>query len=348
MEQATASAGPRRGPASLRRQAVDIGGASLIKARFIQPDATFPLVVEPVGGAVDLAEWAATNRDTAAKYLLKHGAVLFRGFGVNNPANFEKVCSALCPTLFAEYGDLPREGTAERVYESTPYPPDQTILFHNESSHLPSWPRQQFFACMVPARERGETPLLDSRAVYRRLNPDTRATFEEKGLMYVRNFVEGIDVSWRKFFHTDDKAVVEAACAREGMDCEWTAGDSLRVRSVTRAVWNHPTTGEKVFFNQVQLHHPYCLGVEVRASLRGIFKEEDMPRNVYYGDGSAIADDTMAVLDRLYWEMAVQFPWQAGDLIMLDNMLVAHARNPYVGPRKIVVAMGDMIHGKEL
>jgi hypothetical protein len=29
-------------------------------------------------------------------------------------------------------------------------------------------------------------------------------------------------------------------------------------------------------------------------------------------------------------------------VILLDNMLVAHARDPYEGPRKIVVAMGDM------
>ncbi len=29
-------------------------------------------------------------------------------------------------------------------------------------------------------------------------------------------------------------------------------------------------------------------------------------------------------------------------MILLDNMLVAHARDPFEGPRKIVVAMGDM------
>lgn len=27
---------------------------------------------------------------------------------------------------------------------------------------------------------------------------------------------------------------------------------------------------------------------------------------------------------------------------MLDNMLVAHARDPFEGPRRIVVAMGEM------
>jgi len=29
-------------------------------------------------------------------------------------------------------------------------------------------------------------------------------------------------------------------------------------------------------------------------------------------------------------------------VVMLDNMIAAHARDPYEGPRKIVVAMGDM------
>ena len=32
---------------------------------------------------------------------------------------------------------------------------------------------------------------------------------------------------------------------------------------------------------------------------------------------------------------------------MLNNMMIAHARNPYVGPRKIVVAMGEMIQMNE-
>ena len=38
----------------------------------------------------------------------------------------------------------------------------------------------------------------------------------------------------------------------------------------------------------------------------------------------------------------VQFQWREGDVLMVDNMLVAHARNPYQGARKIVVAMGEM------
>jgi len=73
-----------------------------------------------------------------------------------------------------------------------------------------------------------------------------------------------------------------------------------------------------------------------------------MPRNVYYGDGSPIEDEVMEKLGELFWATSVKFPWQEGDLIMVDNMLVAHARLPYVGPRKILVAMGEMISGTDL
>ena len=70
---------------------------------------------------------------------------------------------------------------------------------------------------------------------------------------------------------------------------------------------------------------------------------DSLPRNVYYGDGTPLEDEVVEEIGLLYERTAVRFPWQEGDLIMLDNMLVAHARDPFVGPRKIVVAMGDMI-----
>jgi len=332
----------------MRRKAVDLNATSLVNASPLEPGQTLPLVIEPAIGQVDLAEWARANSALIERYLLKHGAILFRGFGLDSVTGFERVCSAICPELFAEYGDLPREGVSDRVYQSTPYPANMTILFHNESSHLPSWPRKQFFMCVQKSQQGGETPILDCREVYKRLDRDIVQRFERKGLMYIRNFVPGIDVSWREFFRTDDKAKVEEACRVEGMTCEWTSGDGLRIRQVSRAIITHPKTGEKVFFNQVQLHHPYCLDPETRSSLRAMFKEDELPRNVSYGDGSPIEESVMERIGKLYWELCRVFAWQEGDLILIENMLVSHARNPYVGSRKIVVAMGEMFHGKDL
>jgi hypothetical protein len=38
----------------------------------------------------------------------------------------------------------------------------------------------------------------------------------------------------------------------------------------------------------------------------------------------------------------VSFPWQRGDILMLDNILAAHGRAPYEGPRKILVGMTEL------
>jgi alpha-ketoglutarate-dependent taurine dioxygenase len=321
---------------------------SPVKAGFLAPGDTYPLVLAPAAGRVDLAAWAAENRGFIVSSLLRCGAVLFRGFDLATPAEFERAAGAICPELFGEYGDLPREGVNGKVYASTPYPANQAILFHNESSHLPRWPLKQFFACMTPSETGGETPLLDCREVARSLDGAILDRFAEKGLVYVRNFCDGIDVSWQHFFKTEDKKVVEKICADGGMACEWVRGKTLRVKQKARAVRKHPVTGETVFFNQVQLHHPYCLDAATRKSLVALFKEEGLPRNVYYGDGTRIEDAVMAELDKLYWGKAKAFPWQRGDMIMLDNMLTAHARKPFTGVRKIVVAMGEMVNAADL
>jgi alpha-ketoglutarate-dependent taurine dioxygenase len=321
----------------------------LVETEFLPGnDEGMPLIVRPALGNVDLAEWCSANKGELDGYFDRYGAIAFKGFGLGSASDFERAAAAVSPELFAEYGDLPQESTTERIYHSTPYPADKMILFHNESSHLPQWPLRQFFFCVIPAAEGGSTPLLDCRRVYEALDPELRRTFSEKGLMYVRNFSEGIDVPWQEFFHTTDQAEVERVCNEAGMGCEWTANGGLRISQVSPAVAVHPRTGEKVFFNQIQLHHVSCLDDETRTALRQLFAEEDMPRNVYFGDGTPIPDEVVARIGELYEELCVEPPWDAGDMIALDNMLVAHARRPFSGERKILVAMAEMVDSTKL
>jgi alpha-ketoglutarate-dependent taurine dioxygenase len=333
------------GLGKIRRRAVDV--TRLIDTTTLDGN-SMPLVVTPAVEGVDLADWVANNRDELNSYFDRNGAILFRGFGLRAAGDFERVASGIVPDLFAEYGDLPPEGTSERIYHSTPYPADKMILFHSESSHLPKWPLRQFFFCIQPADEQGETPLLDNRRVVEGLEPEIVKDFEEKGLLYVRNFSPGIDVSWQDFFKTEDRAEVERMCAAEGMQCEWKDGDSLRISQRGPGVTRHPRTGEKIWFNQVQLHHVSCLDPETRESLRSLFAEEDLPRNVYYGDGSVIPDEVVDRISAVFEELCVELPWEKGDLIALDNMLVQHARRPFKGERKILVAMGEMVRESDL
>lgn len=314
----------------------------LIKTNCLNPEAPL-LVVQPNVDEIELTDWAKNHRDFIQTKLLNHGAILFRDFNVNSVPEFENVAQAICPELFSEYGDLPREGVAGKVYGSTPYPHDKAILFHNESSHLQRWPLKIWFFCVQPALQGGETPIVDCRKIYQLIDPKLRERFAYKQLMYVRNFIEGLDVSWQDFFRTTEKAVVEDYCRKSAIDFEWS-GNGLKTRSCRQAIAKHPHSGEMVFFNQLQLHHISYLDPAMRDSLLSLFGEEKLPRNVYYGDGTLIEESVLQEINEVYQQTKVSFPWQKGDILMLDNMLTAHGRNSYVGSRKIVVAMGEIIN----
>ena len=339
---------PGKSLGAIRRKAVDLAHFNPIRESQMGPDQLLPLIMEPATDQVDLADWARNNREYIAQKLHTHGGILFRGFNLKTPQDFERVAAAIYTELFSEYGDLPREGVGGKIYTSTPYPEDKCILYHNESSHMNRWATRISFFCVIAAKEGGCSPVVDCRKVYLGLDPAVRQQFEDKGVMYVRNFSDGLDVSWRHFFQTDDRSVVEETCRMQGFICEWVGKDDLRVKQRCRAVLRHPVTGEMSFFNQVQLHHVHCLDPAVRDSLLSIFRREDLPRHVYFGDGTEIPDAVMDHVGEVYEKYAVRFTWREGDMVSLDNMLAAHARDSFVGPRKIVVALGDLVDGAEV
>ncbi len=274
--------------------------------------------------------------------------ILFRNFDLPNPRAFEAFADAMSPGLYGGYGDLPKKEGGERTYKSTPYPEKEMILFHNESSHLDRWPRKQWFYCELPSKVGGATPVVDCRRMLRELPPAMVEKFERLSLSYVRTFTSGLDVAWQDFFKTDEREEVESRCRTAGIEWVWLDNNELQIRTAAPAVITHPQTGEKSFFNQIQLHHPYFLKPEVRADLLKMVGAARLPRSVRYGDGSEIEEPVLAELSRAYEACAIRFAWQAGDVAMLDNMLAAHARDPYEEPRKIVVAMGEMVEGRDV
>jgi len=322
--------------------------ASRVRTSFLSPGRTFPIVIEPASPDLDPVSWALAHRQDIEATLCRHGGILLRGFGLRTPQEFETFAESIEPGLYGAYGDLPKKEGGRNTYRSTPYPEREMILFHNESAHLSRWPRKQWFFCELPSPVGGATPIVDCREMYRRLPRELAAQFESKGLRYVRTFNDKLDVSWRDFFKTDSRDDVEARLRASGTDFTWLDADTLQTRELCPAVIAHPVTGERSFFNQVQLHHTACLDAEVRRDLLDIVGPQRVPRQVTFGDGSPIDDTTMARIGDLYEACAVRFDWRQGDVVMLDNMLAAHARDPYQGPRKIVVAMGDMFERSDL
>jgi alpha-ketoglutarate-dependent taurine dioxygenase len=304
-------------------------------------DGRMPYVYEATTRNVDVFAWLDAERAAIDKALLQHGAVLLRGFSLGEIPRFEAVVQRMCTQIISDYGDLPEEKGTRNVYGSTPYPADRAILFHNESSHLQSWPKRQFFACVVASATGGETPLVDCRRVYQGLDAILRERFTRLGLCYTRNFITGLDVSWQQFFKTQDRAEVGRECEAAGTDHQWQADGTLTLRRRAQAVLRHPVTGTWSFFNQIMLHHPFFLGREEREALVALYGAERLPRNVTYGDGSPLDDAVLEEIRSLYDREAVSFTWRAGDAVVLDNLSVAHGRSPFTGTRKIIVGMGD-------
>jgi hypothetical protein len=198
-----------------------------------------------------------------------------------------------------------------------------------------------WFHCVQPSQVGGETPIADSRLVYRQLDPAIRQRFAEKRLMYVRNYGNGLDLPWQQAFSTEDRSQVERFCRASNIQFQWKDDGELATRQVCQAVAQHPVTGEWVWFNQAHLFHISNLAAPVRETLISIVGEQGVPRNVFYGVVSQIELEALEHIREVLQRCQVSFPWQAGDVLMLDNMLVAHGRSTFQGARKVVVAMAE-------
>lgn len=199
-----------------------------------------------------------------------------------------------------------------------------------------------FFGCAVAPEWRGETPLGDMRKVYQRIAPELREKFERLGWMLIRNYGDGFSLPWQKVFHTDDPAEVEAYCQRSRIDFEWKGDGRLRTRQVRPAVRVHPLTGESLWFNHIAFWHITSLEpTDLRDEFLRQMAPDEMPYNTFYGDGSPIEPEVAEALRAATTAELRSFPWQVGDFLAVDNMLVSHGRSPFRGPRRILAAMGD-------
>ncbi|MEA5452798.1 TauD/TfdA family dioxygenase [Leptolyngbya sp. CCNP1308] len=327
----------------LRRRSVQLSAAALITAQPLNRDRLLPLVVQPTqGAALNLADWAATQTDWIEGRLRYHGGILFRSFAGDGTTGLEQFLQALGGDLLDyAYRSTPRTQVSGRVYTSTEYPASQTIPLHNEMAYSRQWPLKIAFLCEQPGAWGGTTPIADSRQVYQALPEELRSRWQQRQVLYVRNYGGGLDLPWQTVFQTEDRSAVEAFCQANGMTWEWGRGDRLRTRQVCQAVARHPHTGDWVWFNQAHLFHISSLDGAVRAGLLADVAEADLPRNAYHGDGTPLDEADLATIRAAYQAATVEFLWQQGDVLLLDNMLTAHGRTPYGGPRKILVGMAQ-------
>jgi alpha-ketoglutarate-dependent taurine dioxygenase len=334
---------PAKQIGGFRRKAVSLSPQALVKTSFLDGAETFPLVIQPQVENVNLAGWARENRGMLEAQLLKHGAILFRNFNVETVSRFEEFARAISPELL-DYRERssPRTEVTKGIYTSTDYPADQPIHFHNEQSYTKSWPMKLWFYCVKAAEQGGATPIADGRKVLGLIDPKIKERFLEKRVMYVRNYGDGLGLPWQTAFQTTRPSEAEAYCRKASIEFEWKDGNRLRTRQTFDTIVTHPRTHEQVWFEHTAFFHISSLEPTVREALLAEYGEENLPFNTYYGDGSPIETSVLDEIRAAYKQVGVRFPWQEGDVLLIDNMLMSHSREPFVGQRKIVVSMAEL------
>jgi alpha-ketoglutarate-dependent taurine dioxygenase len=322
-------------------------------------EAGIPLVVEPVDKKLPLSHLLAQlaeERPFFKKQLLKSGALLFRGFPVENADDFAELIRQVCPAPFVHYigGDSPRTIVKGDVYTSTEAPPWLKIPLHNELSFIKNYPKHIHFYCQIAPQERGETIIADARKVYASVDEGVKKLFVERGLRYVScyygksrlmdllNRWQRAHKPWRDVFETLSKEEVERKCRESGFEFQWNVQDWLQISQVRPAVIAHPETKEMVWFNQAHLFdfNPRLLGWwrYIAAKLFYVRKHTRL-HEVFFADHTPIPRQALYhVMDTLDAN-TVYFPWQKGDVLVLDNVLCMHGRSPFHGPRRVLTAM---------
>ena len=313
-----------------------------VRTGSLEPGQRLPLVVEPDAPGAGLGEWVEAQPQWIDAQLEQYGGVLFRGFDVPSSAEFTRAATALTPQakVHANFYQ-PGNPTGGNARTAVTYPHARKILWHNEDNFIhTAWPRRIMFYCLTPAQQGGETPIADCRRVFELIDPSVRERFVDRGVMYVDNLRPEFGTAWQKTFGMESREEVEAFCRKRAVQFEWVSDEWLRVRYVRPAVFRHPATRELLWIN---VAHLGLLTPTQRAAWLGEFQLHELPTNSYYGDGTVIEDAVIEHIHDAYARAEVAFPWRSGDVLVLDNLLVAHGRNPFEGTRHLYAAFGERV-----
>jgi alpha-ketoglutarate-dependent taurine dioxygenase len=292
----------------------------------------------------DAPSWAAGHKDALRAVVAEHGSVLVRGLDLRDAPEISAVFRQLSNGLMVE-----REAFASRriysdgVYSSATWPQNQPMCMHHELSYTFEFPGLLLFACLSAPTEGGATAVADSRAVLHALPADLVARFERDGWMLTRSYNDEIGASIAEAFGTDDRGAVESYCRANAIGFEWQPDGGLRTWQRRSAVVHHPVTGQRCWFNQIGFLNEWTIDPEVREYLVEMYGADGLPFNTRFGNGDPIGADVVELLNQVYVDNTMREPWQAGDLMLVDNIGTAHSREAYLGPREVLVGMADPV-----
>lgn len=313
---------------------------------------------------VTCKQWMALYKDQLLTDLTSHGVIYLRNFDMAKEDLVASVESILPEnSLVNSYqgGVTGRPKVDRNLFLTTVIPSENAIQLHHEMSYLSNFPAKIFFYSNLPSEHGGATPITFSRRVKKDMDPKLFNEFKKRGVCYIRNYYGQVKdswkilLSWQKAFEVQSKSEFEIAAKKLGFEYEWI-GENLRTWNVRPATTIHPVTGEEFLFTHAAILHSYCAdGISnpfKRSGTSAITKEEsdiidkmpmmEQPYLAAWGDTREIlSNEIIENLFSTYNRNKISLNWKKGDLMMIDNILAAHGRDPYIGDRETFALLAN-------
>ncbi|KAI7741352.1 hypothetical protein M8C21_029257 [Ambrosia artemisiifolia] len=281
----------------------------------------FPVVLSPTT-KTNIIQCIRSEKLWLESLLQKRGVILFRGFPVTSPSDFNDVVEAFdFPELLYVGGRAPRTKVVGRVYTANDSPLDKIIPFHHEMASMPDFPSKLFFFCAEEPKSGGETPILLSHIVYEKMkakHPDFVAQLEEHGLTNTKIMSDEDRPSipsgrgWKSTFMTDDKNVAEERAAKLGTKLEWIGNAAKVITGPLPAIRLDKGSQRKTWFNNLVGSNTAPIRDDI----------DDYDAHVELGNGDLLPDHAVKDCMKIMEEECVAIPWKKGDV-----MLGGEARN---------------------
>ncbi|PKA55976.1 Clavaminate synthase-like protein [Apostasia shenzhenica] len=298
----------------------------------------FPKTLMPAAASGgDLANLVLEEREHLFADLRRHRALLFRGFDVSDAGDFHRAVEAFrWEAIEMKSSASTRTKITSRVYSANEAPPEQLINFHHEMPLMTEMPRMLFFCCGEPSPQGGETAIVASDVVVQRMDermPEVMAKVAEVGLVFsikTASDAEAADSetvvnrTWKSLLGTDDETEAEKRLLEMHESCS-----SVKFLSNGSAeLVFGPTNPVREFSGRRAWIYPILGFAGDRRSVKNEF-----------GDGSDFPAEALDVYRRILEENCVDVNWQKGDVLLLDNLAVQHARRPGKPPRRILASL---------
>jgi alpha-ketoglutarate-dependent taurine dioxygenase len=284
--------------------------------------------------------WVAQNRRQLCEQAALHGAILFRGFPLTGPEDFDRFVAAFDLPNFPYEDSLSNAVRAiktPRVVTANEAPPSATIFLHHELAQTPIYPSKLFFFCEQPAESGGATPLCRSDVLWDRLRAECvefARNCESKGLKYSNVMPSqndpssGMGRSWQSTLRASTPEQAETRLKALGYSWVWLDDGCLRATTPVLPAVRRLADGRSSFFNQLI------------SAFQGWKDERNDPsKAITFGDGTPLDRDAVNVATRLSEQLSFNVPWQRGDVALVDNYVTMHGRRTFTGARKVLVSL---------